>query len=236
MAITGYETEDFLREHIPYRLEMLDTYCTAILLSALREDPELTIGQHFILPTKYGFKNSPTDQMLNLALETGLITFRLLMEFLGVKASNDGLRLIEALPRDTDYHLSRMTNQDGSALPSATPSKLKGLGDFTHSTLGKNVSFNVEVMFASIYQQANKTAAHLVARERSYHALDNYLACLVLRSLIEVLIYDHLNRRELVQRSGVWSTTLLHPCILEEHKRAYSTAYTFIQASIIAKS
>lgn len=232
VATTGYETEDFLREHIPYRLEMLDTYCTAILLSTLREHPELTIGQHFILPTKYGYRQSKTDQLLNLALETGLITFRLLMEFLGVKASTDGKRLIEASPRDTDFHVSRITDQDGLALPSVTPSRMNGFGDFTCSTLATNISFNVEAMFASIYQQANKTAAHLVEKDRSYHGLDNYLASLLLRSLVEVLVYDRLNKRKLLENLGVWSNELLHPSVLEEHDRAGSVAFGFVRGNI----
>lgn len=232
MATTGYETEDFLKEHIPYRLGMLDTYCAAILLGTLRLQPEYLMASHFLLPMSYGVQKSQSQQLLNLAYETGLITFRLLMEFLGVRASEDGRQLRLASLRGTDFHIAKIRDHNGVALASVAPLTIGTLGEFTYSSFGVNSSFDVAAKFAEIYQQANKTAAHLVEKERSFHWLDNYQACLVLRSLVEILVYERLNKSSLLENTGVWSNTLLHPNVLAEHVRAGSVAYKFVRENI----
>ncbi|HLP28667.1 MAG TPA: hypothetical protein VK147_08505 [Candidatus Didemnitutus sp.] len=236
MATTGYEPEDFLKEHIPYRLELLDTYCTAILLGIYSGQSSSRIASEFILPTEYGFKLTPTTQIFNIALETGLITFRLLMEFLGLTVDDSGeIKAIEAKRgkrRKDDFPISKIQDVNGESLAAVNPDTIADLKVFEGTFLGSGVTVDVKSKFAEMYIQANKAAAHLVQNGRPYHRLDNYLACLVLRSLVEVVVYDRLNERKLLKNLGVWSNTLLHPSVLVEHERAVSEVYKFVQRKI----
>ena len=218
--VTGYTPKDFIEEHIPYRLELLDTYCTAILLSMFKQVPGMRIGSEFIVPTNYGLVVSPVTQLFNLALESGLITFRLLMEFIGIKADKDATELVIAKPRKDDFHISKICDVKGVALLPVDLPTLKKLKDIKCSLFGIRTELSVSAKFVEMHHQANKAAAHLVERERSYHSLNNYFACLALRSLIIVLVYERLKKEKILENRGVWSNTMLHPDVFTKHTRA----------------
>ena len=216
----GYTSKDFIEEHIPYRLELLDTYCTAILLGRFKQYPGMKMGSEFIVPTNYGFMVSPMTQLFNLAFESGIITFRLLMEFIGIKPDKDATKLAIATGREDDFHISKICDVNGVALLPVDLPTLNMLKDIQCSLFDNSTKLSVPKKFSEMHQQANTAAAHLVQRERTYHRLPNYFACLALRSLIKVLVYERLEEEKILENRGAWSNTMLHPGVFAEHARA----------------
>jgi hypothetical protein len=220
-VVPGYSQEDFLYEHIPYRLELLDTFSVAILLRTFGNMPGYRIASEVTLPTEYGFVLSPTAQLINLAYESGLINFRLMMEFLGVKANGEGTQLNPLQPNGNkkDFRITNIIDCHGNALVEASIEFIQTLPTRRWKLLNDYMELNIFNRFATTYLDANKAAAHLVVRGRPTFPLDTYLACHALRSFVAVLVYEKLGRLERLQHRGVWSSTMLHPDLHAEHYR-----------------
>lgn len=235
--VVGYTQEDFLKEHLPYRLEMVDCFATAILLAECSKIPGCQLGGEFVVPANYGLVISSTSQLMNMAIEVGLINFRLLTEFLGLKNDKHRAKFKAWIPKEEsdDFHITRIICKNGRKLSTVPVKFVDGLGTRTWTFNGKDCALDVASVFWKVISDASKAAGHLVVRERSNFPLDNYLACLALKSIVNHFVYDKLSRPERLQYCGVWSSAMLRPDIRSEHIRLQSEMDRYIRSQFVRK-
>lgn len=233
--VVGYTQKDFLKEHLPYRLEMVDCFATAILLAECSKIPGCQLGGEFVIPANYGLVISPTTQLMNMAFEVGLINFRLLTEFLGLKNDKHKAKFKAWIPKEEsdDFHITRIICKNGTKLSTVPVEFVDGLETRAWTFNGKDCALDVASVLWKIISDANKAAGHLVVRKRPKFPLDNYLACLALKSMVMHFVYERLGCLDPLQNCGVWSTTMLRPDILAAHRKLQGEMDEFIRTQFV---
>jgi len=215
--------QEFIREHIPYRLEILDSYCAAILLRITTPSNKanaVVFGPRFFLPTEYGMLEVDSSQLINLAFEAGLMSFRILLEFLGLSEGKG--ELIKKSRHGNDFGIEKVkVNEDW--LPITDPTLIRNI--LTLNVDGYDIDFYRHTVYVA--KRASTSSGHLVMTAKLSHWPECYFTSLALRAMVQVFLYDKLGLPE--PTMGIWSSQLLHKDILASHRAKYAQVYAHVK-------
>lgn len=183
----------YVEEHIPYRLTLVDTFSAMSLLGMTMLVGGNRVGyqsREFRIHTVDGTRTGDVSLLQNLAIESGLINCRFLLNAFCLRYDADMLG--EHKPKRDDVIVNYLVPSDSTVSAPELAEALNKTPDFTFANGLEIVSLS-KVLSRMLYH-ADKSAAHLKVEQKPSIGLDWYCGTVATTLLVEQFVYERCNR------------------------------------------
>lgn len=201
-----------LVEHLPYRLGVLD----ALSVFTLFQYPVVTpaTGQlakdDFHIQTHGGDRNASVRMLYALAVESGLPTFRMLLQFLGLTNEGEN-KVIEAKAQKDDVVVSILSIDKYRTIPKITPQDIRSIPPLKREDLAIGIDIpSFEELLAYTSRCASKASAHMTSVSKPAPYTRWYDSAITLQAILRVWVYERLGIPLPSGMSDYWTRHLLH--------------------------
>jgi len=201
-----------LVEHLPYRLGVLDAL-SVFTLFQYKTNPSATgqlVEDSFRIQTHGGDKDASVLMLYALAIESGLPTFRMLLQFLGL--TNEGKdKLVEARVQKDDVVVSILNMGEQQTVPKVTPQDIRSIPPLKREDLAIGIDIpSFEELLAYTSRCASKASAHMTSISKPAPYTRWYDAAITLQAILRVWVYERLGVPLPSGMFDCWTQSLLH--------------------------
>jgi hypothetical protein len=199
--------EAFLNEHIPYRMSIIDAFCMTMMQHiSPAEVNGRRIGfasNEVRFETFSGSRFVPMSEFSNLTIEAGLISCRVLMEFLGLahdRYKPGQVREVDS-KNDDDFAFKRLFND----YPNMIRLNAQRVNDFMDGSLMIGESDSVSLCgLGALLKHANKASGHLTVGPKPAYSAVEYIGAQAILVFVEDLLYGQIDKPRPQYSSWTW--------------------------------
>lgn len=226
------KTDEYLNEHIPYRLTIIDALCMA-QLQAITPHLNSTrrlgyCSTEFSIQLASGRRCAPVQGIHNLAIEAGLISCRMLLNFLGISRDNSSGAIKEYPGRSTDFKFENVIIAGYQNAYQLDYADINRAEEFIPSHVGRPIS--IRAVLSTLFENADKAAGHLVEYPKPIPGLEWYHGAVIASLLVEDLVYHQYDRPK--PSYSLWTGSLLEDEVRHIHRLARESIREFLRSTL----